>query len=145
MSGEGFARLAKRLNGLNENELANTLHALDRHHENHAEGEGVDDRLFENAKRILEDVDEIKRHLKALQTGNLSETQSKREMREIKLEIDRIVNDLYDLRTLVRNERDDLDSSDVYLAKLADVEASIDSKIEYLRDHVDRIDGELGS
>ncbi|WP_338742147.1 hypothetical protein [Haloplanus salilacus] len=145
MPATDFAQLVKSLTGLEETRLATAIHTLNQYHEERAEKEAVDRRLFQAAEEILTDVVEIKDHLKALQTGTLRETRSKREMREIRVEIDRIITDLIEFRTPVREEKDDLEDSDVYLRKLEDVETSTEATVEYLRNQVDRINSEVRS
>lgn len=145
MPANEFARLVKSLNGLEETRLANAVYTLHQYHDDHAENETADDRLFRTAKGILTDIDELEPHLKALQTGNLRETRSKREMRETKTEIDRIITDLHEFRTLVGKQKEDIQDSDAYLTRLEDVETSIEPQMEYLRTQMGRIDDELGS
>ena len=120
-----FAQLSKRLEPVETGRAAAAFEQLSKQHALIGADRRINESLFDDAETALADLTDYADDLVALRGDTLAEVKSKREMRDMALEVERITNAFHSLQSSVNEERAKLDDPAVYRGALRETEAAL--------------------
>ena len=127
-----FARLSERLDAVEPDDVAPAFERLARRHTRADEGERIDGAVLDDAETALEELTNHADDLAALRAGTLAETASKREMRDLALELQRTANAFYGVRSSLADERADIERPSAYDGTIEEAETALEELIDEL-------------